>query len=90
MTSILNRVEDSLRDFTPKSQKEFVAFQVARRFHDVERLAQYLNATRDLPKRLILEAGRLAAQRADSQQEPGDIFFEIVATFRRQIEEGTL
>ena len=85
MTEILERVEFSLANFVPRSQREFVVLQIVRRFNEVDRLAFYLNETRDMPKRLILEAARLASQRAASEAvRPAPLFFELVKQFKAQ------
>ena len=61
--SILDRVDRSLDGFVPRTQREYVALQIARRFHDTHRLARYVMVARDHPKRLMLEAARVAAER---------------------------
>ena len=85
MTGILHQVEGSLKDFRPRNQREFVALQIAQRLDDRGRLARYLNVSREHPKRELLEAARLATQRAaSSHQRPADLFFELLDQFRKE------
>ena len=87
MTNILEKVEASLANFVPRSQREFVVFQVARRFKEQDRLAFYLNSTREFPKRMILEAARLAAQRANEEgRAQSTEFFRLLERFKAQQE----
>ena len=79
---ILNQVENSLEHFRPKSQREWVVLQIAKRFNDTNRLARYLLAAPQHPKRVLLEAGRLAGLEAPSS--PGDRFFELLEHFRKE------
>jgi hypothetical protein len=82
MTGVLDRVDGSLADFRPKNGREYVALQISRRFNDTHRLARYLLAARDHPKRVMLEAARQAMLRRDLNRTPaGDLFFEILAGF---------
>jgi hypothetical protein len=82
---ILDHVENSLHAFHPRTQREFVALQIARRFHDTHRLAKYLLAAKDHPKRLMLEAARRAMLRHELNRTPlGDLFFEVLAEFDRE------
>ena len=83
--NVLEHVEGSLAAFRPKTQREFVALQIARRFHDTHRLARYVLAARDHPKRLMLEAARIAMLRHElNRSSLGDLFFEILAGFDRE------
>ena len=85
MSTILDRVEGSLTPFRPKTQREFVALQIARRFQDTHRLAKYVLVARDHPKRLMLEAARVAMLRhALNRASLGDLFFEVLAEFDRE------
>lgn len=82
---ILDRVEMSLSEFRPRTQREFVALQIARRFHDTHRLGRYLTVARDHPKNVLLEAARLAMLRHELNRTVlGDLFFELVAEFDRE------
>ena len=86
--SVLDRVEFSLSEFRPKNQREFVALQIARRFHDTHRLARYITVARDHPKKLLLEAARLAVLRhALNRTSLGDLFFELLRELEK---EGTV
>ena len=83
--SILERVNRAMGRFVPKSQREFVALQIARRFHDTHRLARYLLVAKDHPKKLLLEAARVAQLRHELNRAPaGDLFFEVLDEFDRQ------
>ncbi len=64
MVDILNAVEHSLADFRPRTSREFVALQIARRFDDFDRLARYLTVGRACPKKLMLEE---CARRSESR-----------------------
>lgn len=82
---ILDRLEASLKDFRPRNQREFVALQIARRFDDLHRLARYVEVARDHPKRLMLEAARLAMLRRElNRTSAGDLFFEVIAEFDKE------
>lgn len=84
-TNILDRVDASLKNFRPRTQREFVALQIARRFHDTHRLARYLVVARDHPKRVMLEAARLAIVRHElNRASPSDLFFELIAEFDQE------
>jgi hypothetical protein len=81
-TPILDRVEASLADFVPKTQGEFIAMQLAKRFNDQGRLAKYILASRQHPKRVLLEAARLALKRGDETGQPVTaILFELLEQF---------
>jgi hypothetical protein len=80
----LKAVEDSLKDFRPKTHRQFVALNIASRFDDVRNLARYLNAC-DHPAHVLLEAARLAEQRALTDGiNPVDVFFDLLATWERK------
>jgi len=82
MTGVLDGVEQSLTNFRPKTGREYVALQIAKRFDDTHRLARYLVVARDHPKRVMLEAARQALLRRDLNRTPaGDLFFEVLAEF---------
>jgi hypothetical protein len=82
--SILGRVEGALERFQPRNQREFVALQIARRFSDTHRLARYVLAAKEHPKRVLLEAARLAVLRHElNRTSLSDLFFEILAAFDR-------
>ena len=61
---ILDTVEASLANFRPKTHRQFVVFNIARRFDDLHNLARYLNVCDAHPKRVLLEAARLAERHA--------------------------
>ena len=85
MPDILDRVDRSLEGFTPRTQREYVALQIARRFQDMHRLARYVVVAREHPKRLLLEAARVALLRHNLNRSPlGDLFFEMLAEFDRE------
>ena len=83
--SILERVDRSLEGFVPRTQREYVALQIARRFHDTHRLGRYVVVARDHPKRLMLEAARVAQLRHALNRTPlGDLFFEVLEEFDQE------
>ena len=78
--TILESTENSLRDFRPKNEREFVALQLARRFDDLTRLPRYLIAAKRFSKRDLLEAAKTARMRAHLNRTPiADLFFEVLA-----------
>jgi hypothetical protein len=80
--SILRRVAGSLAAFRPRTQREFVALQIARRFQDTHRLGRYVLVARDHPKRIMLEAARVAMLRHNlNRASLGDLFFEVLTEF---------
>lgn len=82
MIGTLDRVDAALASFRPKNQREFVALQIARRFHDTQRLARYLLIARDHPKRLMLEAARTAMLRHElNRASLGDLFFAVIGEY---------
>lgn len=84
-TPIMDTVAEALRDFRPRSQREFVILQIARRFKEDDLLAKYLNAGRDHPKKVLLEAARLAQAKAGETGRPAPaIFFELLSQFRQE------
>lgn len=83
--SILDRIDRSVQRFVPKSQREFVALQIARRFNDTHRLGRYIVIAKDHPKKIMLEAARVALMRHQLNRTPaGDLFFEILAEFDQE------
>ena len=86
--SILDTVEHSLRYFRPKTHRQFVVFNIARRFDDLPNLARYLNVSNEHPKRVLLEAARLAERRVlEEGGSPSERFFELLEDWSRK--EGT-
>jgi hypothetical protein len=85
--SILGAVEASLKDFRPKNHRQFTVRNIAHRFNDLHNLAKYLLVCEQHPKRVLLEAARLAQQQAQAEgiQAP-DRFFDLLDRFAR--EEG--
>jgi len=84
--SILGVVEASLKDFRPKSHRQFIVFNIARRFDDLDRLAKYLNLCDQHPKKVLIEAARLAQHHVtlEGGRAP-DRFFEILDRFAREV-----
>lgn len=83
--TILDSVEDSLREFRPKTHRQFVAFNIARQFNDLGNLARYLNVCGSQPKKVLLEAARLAQVRAsDDRRNIPEVFFELLADWSRE------
>lgn len=80
MAGILDAVENSLAHFRPRNGREYAALQIATRLNDLHRLGRYLIVAKDHPKRVLLEAARLAMLRRDLNRAPtGDLFFEALA-----------
>ncbi len=78
--SILERVEASLAGFRPRTQAEFVALQLARRFDDLHRLPRYLAAARTHSKPVLLHAAKTAMLRHELNRAPtAQLFFEALA-----------
>jgi len=85
--SILETVADSLKDFRPKTHRQFVVFNIARRFNDLSNLAHYLNICDRHPKKVLLEAARLAERHGlQDDGSPAKRFFELLDDWSR--EEG--
>jgi hypothetical protein len=84
MGTLLDQVDRSLANFRPKNGREYVALQIARRFHDTHRLGRYLLAAQQHPKRVLLEAARQAILRQElNRTSAGDLFFEVLHEFER-------
>lgn len=83
---ILDAVEESLRDFHPKNHRQFVVFNIARRFDDLGNLARYLNVCDQHPKKVLLEAARLAESHISERESPVERFFELLAEWHRREE----
>jgi len=78
--SILDSTEQSLRDFRPKNEREFVALQLARRFDDLAHLPRYVLAAHRHTKRELLQAAQTARLRHELNRAPlSDLFFEALA-----------
>ena len=78
--SILDRVEASLAGFRPKTQAEFVALQLARRFDDLHRLPRYLAVAKVHAKPVLLEAAKTALLRHELNRTPtAQLFFGALA-----------
>ena len=78
-TPILNQVEASLAEFRPRTQRELVALQIAKRFNDVERLAKYIIAAQLYSKKTLLEAAQQATKRSEETGEAVTaILFEVL------------
>ena len=76
---LLDAVEASLKDFRPKTHRQFVVFNIATRFNDVSNLARYLNVCYQ-PKRVLLAAARAAEQISFRTGEaPIEPFFQFLA-----------
>jgi hypothetical protein len=82
---ILNTVEASLKDFRPKTPRQFVILNIATRFNDLPNLARYLNACEHHPKSVLLEAARLAEQASfHDGRSPVEPFFARLAERDRE------
>lgn len=84
MSTILERVEDWLRDFRPRTHRQFVALQICRRFDDLPNLARYLQGAERHPKKVLLEAARLAGQRGPDDGPAAKVFFELLDQFEKE------
>jgi hypothetical protein len=77
---ILDQVEQSLNHFRPKTQREYVALQLARRFNDLSNLARYLLTAHSHSKRELLHAAGVARTRHQLNRAPLPVlFFEVLA-----------
>ena len=84
---ILDTVEDSLAHFRPKTHRQFIVLNIARRFDDLPNLARYLNVCDQHPKNILLEAARRAEARAlQESTPPKELFFRLLDEWSR--EEG--
>jgi hypothetical protein len=82
---ILDTVEHSLKYFRPKTHRQYVVFSIARRFDDLSNLARYLNLSDAHPKKVLLEAARLADQHALEDGRPAAAwFFDLLEDWRRK------
>ena len=76
---ILDTVENSLKNFRPKTHRQFIVFSIASRFDDLGRLARYLNICDAHPKKVLIEAARLAEQHAlTTGDSPAAKFFALL------------
>ena len=81
--SILETYERSFEHFVPRSHREFVLLQIAQRFQDTGRLVAYLTVPSDIPKKVLLEAARLAERaHPGSVQKASAEFFESLKRWR--------
>lgn len=84
---ILDTVEDSLVHFRPKTHRQYIVLNIARRFDDLPNLARYLNVCDQHPKNILLEAARRAEGRALHEGiRPQELFFRLLEEWSR--EEG--
>lgn len=84
--SILDAVEASLKDFRPKTHRQFVVFNIASRFNDLARLARYLNVCDLHPKAVLLATAAHAEQQArGNDQLPADLFFALLEAQRTEV-----
>ena len=82
---ILETVENSLKFFRPKSHRELVALTIARRFNDVDNLARYLNVAAGHPKKVLIEAARLADRdRPEGGGSPAERFFALLTEWQQK------
>ena len=80
---ILDTVEHSLKNFRPRTHRQFVVFSIARRFDDLSHLARYLNISEAHHNKVLLEAARLAEQRAREDGRPAAAwFFDLLEDWR--------
>lgn len=81
---ILEAVEASLKDFYPKTHRQFVAFNIARKFNDTARLAKYLLVGDQHPKKLLLETARLARLQTTTDTDAAARFFDLLTEFGKE------
>lgn len=87
MSTILDKVEDSLKQFRPRTHREFVALQICRHWNDMSNLARYLGFAQRHTRRVLVEAARLADQRTTTDGRPApELFFQLLQQFEQ---EGT-
>jgi hypothetical protein len=83
--NILEQVEQSLADFRPRSQREYTALQIARRFDDLPSLARYLAVSKRHSRRRLLEAAQTARMRHELNRAPiSELFFEVLTEWERE------
>ncbi len=76
---VLDFVDASLQNFRPKNHRQFVIFNIARQFDDLPNFVRYLPVADRHPKRVLLEAVRLARRR--TLEEGGSVvehFFDLL------------
>ncbi len=82
---ILEAVEAGLNQFRPKNHRQFIIFNIARQFEDLPNLGRYLRIAEEHPKRVLLEAVRLAQQRC--REEGGAVtehFFDLLEGWKER------
>lgn len=83
--NILEQIDAALADFRPRSPREFVALQLARRFNDLPNLARYLVVAQRHSKRTMLDAAKDARLRHELNRTPiSQLFFEILTEREQQ------
>jgi hypothetical protein len=83
--TVLDLMDASLKDFRPKTHRQFIVFNIARQFDDIPNLARYLNVAEAHPKRILLEAARLATRR--TAEEGGSViesFFDLLEGWEKE------
>lgn len=83
--TVLDLMDESLKDFRPKNHRQFVVFNIARQFDDIPNLARYLNVAEAHPKRILLEAARLAAR--GTVEDGGSVierFFDLLEGWEKE------
>ena len=77
--NLLERVEENLKNFRPKTPRQFAAFNVAFRFEDLPHLARYLNACHH-SARTLFETARVAeTQSLRGGSDRIAAFFDLLA-----------
>lgn len=85
LMNILQHLDATLADFRPRTPREFVALQLARRFDDLHNLARYLVVAKQHSKRAMLQAANDARVRHQLNRAPiAELFFEIITERDRQ------
>jgi hypothetical protein len=82
--TLLDRVEDTLKSFRPKTHRQFVVFNVASRFDDLPHLARYLNLCHHSVATLLDAARRAEAHALADGNNPVISFFALLVDQERK------
>lgn len=79
--------DQSLRDFGPKSPREYLALQLARRFNDLPNLTKYLLVAKAYTTRQMLTSVEQAQARHELKPAPmSELFFEILSEWKEGLQ----
>jgi hypothetical protein len=83
--TVLESVDASLKSFRPKNHRQFIVYNIARHFDDIPNLARYLTIAEAHPKRMLLEAARLAQRRfAEEGGSLAEHFFDLLEGWQKE------